>query len=94
MPKLQNNNIFHDIVTCSGIHNLACNCGANYILHTKRQFKQRLTEHKHDFKYSITDRSKFAAHLINKCHPLGPINRIFLILKIINNNKYIYLWEN
>ena len=64
MSKLQNNKIARDIMTCSDIYNLTCNCGANYVGRPITQFKQRVSEHKHDFKYSIIDRSKFVAHLI------------------------------
>ena len=92
--QLQNNKIFRDVMICSGVYNLSCNCGANYVGRTLRQFKQRLSEHKHDFKYIITDESKFAAHLINNCHPFGPIDQTFSILRIITNTQKIDIWES
>ena len=92
--QLQNRNIQKDKMTCSGIYKLKCQCGACYIGRTTRQFTQRYKEHKHDFKYSITNRSKYAAHCIQNCHPFENQQKAFDIIRSVNNVGQIDVWES
>ena len=71
----------------SGIYKLKCMCGSCYIGRTTRKFKDRLKEHRFNFKYNYPDRSKFAAHLLENCHP-------FEVVKIVNEKRHIDIHEH
>ena len=64
----------------SRIYQLQCECGAKYIGRTTRQLQTRFNKHKHDFKYGIINRSKFAAHCLENCHPFSSQSQIFIIV--------------
>ena len=90
--KLQNINHNKDKLNCSGIYELNCTCGLKYIGRTTRKFTQRFREHKHNFIYNKPEKSTFANHLLQHHHPLN--TDLFKIIKILNNNKTIDIWEN
>ena len=71
----------------SEIYQLQCECRAT------RQFQTRFNKHKHDFKYGVTDRSKFAAHCLENCHPFSSKSQIFSIVKNINKTDQIDIRE-
>jgi transposase-like protein len=69
-------NRFHN----SGIYRLTCpDCGMKYVGQTGRPFHVRFQEHFRDFKYN-NSKSKFATHLLENNHSIGPINDIMEIL--------------
>ena len=77
----------------SGIYQLHCQCGKQYIGRTIRQFQTRYKEHKHNFKYGITDKSKFAAHCLENGHPFLPLESSFSVIKNVNKIDQIDIWE-
>ena len=93
--KFQLNNGFTKNLelTQSGIYQLQCQCGLKYIGRTTRQFQIRFNEHKHNFRYGITDKSKFAAHCLDNCHPFLPLEQSFSIIKKVNKIDQIDIWE-
>jgi transposase-like protein len=64
----------------SGVYQLTCpDCNKKYIGQTGRSFHKRYQEHFHDFKFNKY-KSKFATHLLENKHSIGPINEIMEIL--------------
>ena len=89
-----NNKSKHDSqMTQSGIYQLQCQCGKKYIGRTIRQFQTRYNEHKLNFRYGITDKSKFAAHCLENCHPFLPLESSFSVVKNVNRIEQIDIWE-
>ena len=78
---------------CSGIYKLKYMCGSCYIVRTTRKFKDRLKEHRFNFKYNYPDRSKFAAHLLENCHPFESDLNCFEVVKIVNEKQHIDIHE-
>jgi hypothetical protein len=52
-----------------------------YVGQTGRPFKVRFRGHLHDFKYG-NKKSKFATHLLENGHSIGPINNVMETLHI------------
>jgi hypothetical protein len=76
----QNHTHTQDQFRSSGIYRLTCpDCGMKYIGQTGRPFHIRFREHFRDFKYN-NRKSKFATHLLDNNHSIGPINDIMEIL--------------
>jgi hypothetical protein len=70
----------HDQFNNSGVYRLTCpDCGTKYVGQTGRPFHVRFQEHFRDFKYN-NNKSKFATHLLENNHSIGPINDIMEIL--------------
>jgi len=61
-------------------------CRMKYIGQTGRPFHKRFQEHFHDFKYNIR-KSKFATHLLDHNHSIGPINEVMNILHTSNKGR-------
>ena len=60
----------------SGIYQLTCpTCSMKYIGQTGRQFRVRFQEYFRDFKYG-NGKSRFAAHLLENKHSIGPMDNI------------------
>ena len=74
-----------DKLSYSGIYKLKC----EYI--QGRKFKQRYQEYRHSFIYNNPNRYKFAAHLLDKYHPLNP--SCFSVIKTLSDKKLINTWE-
>jgi hypothetical protein len=71
----------------SGIYQLICpDCHKKYIGQTGRSFKKRYQEHFHHFKYNKY-KSKYATHLLENHHAIGPINEIMQILYTTNKGR-------
>ena len=101
IPDKNKNSLKNKTPTCesqicnnSGIYKLTCECQAMYIGKTSRKFTQRIYEHRHSFLYNIPERSNFAAHMLHPSHKLIPFTNNFQIIKIINDRKYIDVWED
>ena len=79
-------------MSCSGTHQLKCECGAKYIRKTSRKFK-RYQEHIHSFIYNIPEKSKFATYLLDTHHPLSPhcFNIVKIVDSLIPGNNWKYL---
>ena len=77
----------------SGIYKFASQCNSVYIGKTSRKFKQRIHEHYNSFLNNTPERSNFAAHLLQPTHQLTPFTNNFQVLKIINEKRYIQVWE-
>ena len=56
-------------------------------------FQTRFNEHKHNFKYGITEKYKFAAHCLENCHPFLPLEKSFSVVKNVNKIEQIDIWE-
>ena len=91
--QLNNKSIQNSEMTQSGIYQLQCQCGLKYIGRTIRQFQTRFNKHKHNFKYGITNKSKFAAHCLENCHPFLPLEKSFSVIKNVNKIEQIDIWE-
>jgi hypothetical protein len=64
----------------SGVYQLTCpDCNMKYIGQTDRYSRTRFSEHFRDFKYS-TQKSRFAQHLLEYGHAIGPIENIMEII--------------
>ena len=73
---MNNKSIQNSKMTQSGIYQLQCQCGLKYT----RQFQTRFNEHKHNFKYGITDKSV--------CSPLfGKLPSILSVTKHLFSYK-------
>jgi hypothetical protein len=61
---------------CSGVYQLTCpDCKMKYVGEEGGSFHTRFSEHFRDFKYA-TQKSRFAQHLLEKGHSIGPIDSI------------------
>jgi hypothetical protein len=64
----------------SGIYQLTCpDCHKRYMGHTDRTFQKRYQEHFHDYKFNKC-KSKYATHLLENHHSIGPIQDTMQIL--------------
>jgi transposase-like protein len=64
----------------SGIYQLTCpDCHKRYIGQTGRSFQKRYQEHFHDYKFNKC-KSKYATHLLENYHSIGPIHETMQIL--------------
>jgi hypothetical protein len=57
-----------------------------YIGQTGRSFRTRFSEHFRDYKHNI-HKSKFAQHLLNSGHSIGPIDDIMGIIYTTNKGR-------
>jgi hypothetical protein len=77
----------------SGIYQLTCpDFHMKYVGQTGRSFKIRFAEHFRDYKYN-TNKSKFAQHLLDNKHYIGPIDDIMKILYRTNKGKLMDTME-
>ena len=73
----------------SGVYRLTCpDCQKKYVGQTERSFKKRYKEHFHDFKYNI-HRSRFATHLLENKHSMGPINEVMELVYTTSKGKFV-----
>jgi flagellar biosynthesis regulator FlaF len=78
----------------SGVYQLTCpDCQMKYTGQTGRSFKTRFKEHFHDFKYNI-QKSKFAQHLLNSGHSIGPTDDIMSIICTTTKGRLMNTIEN
>jgi hypothetical protein len=71
----------------SGVYQLTCpDCHMKYIGQTDRSFRTRFSEHFRDYKYN-NYKSKFAQHLLDSGHTIGPIDSIMDVLYTTNKGK-------
>jgi hypothetical protein len=64
-----------------------------YIGQTGRSFRTRFKEHFRDFKHNI-EKSKFAQHLLNSGHSMGPIENIMNIICTTTKGRLMDTIEN
>jgi hypothetical protein len=77
----------------SGVYQLTCpDCHMKYVGQTGRSFKIRFAEHFRDYKYN-TNKSKFAQHLLDNKHSIGPIEDIVEVLYRTNKGKLMDTME-
>ena len=70
------------------VYLLTCrDCNKKYIGQTDRSFYTRFHEHFHDFKHGNAS-SKFAQHLIENRHSIGPIDDIIEVLHTVKKGKH------
>ena len=82
-----NNTSTSDKFNKSGIYQLTClDCNMKYIGQTGRSIYTRYCEHFRDFKHA-NGNSKYAQHLIENRHSIGPIKKIMDILYVIKKGK-------
>jgi len=71
----------------SGIYQLTCpNCKMKYTGQTGRPFKVRFQENLQDFRYK-SNKSKFAQHLIDNKHAIGPMEDIMEVVHVTKKGK-------
>jgi hypothetical protein len=71
----------------SGIYQLTCpDCTKKYIGQTGRSFQKRYQEHFHDCKYNKC-KSKYATHLLENHHSIGPVQETMQIIYTINKGR-------
>ena len=71
----------------SGIYQLTCpNCKTKYVGQTRRSFCTRYSEHFWDFKHA-NYKSKYAQHLLENNHSIGPIDSIMEVLHPTSKGK-------
>jgi hypothetical protein len=63
-----------------------------YVGQTGRPFKVRFREHLHDFKYGKR-KSKFATHLLDNGHSIGPINNVMETLHITDKGRMMEILQ-
>jgi hypothetical protein len=69
------------------VYQLACpDCDMRYVGQMGRPFWVRFAKHLRDFKYN-NDKSKFAMHLIENNHAIGPISDVMTILCRANKGR-------
>ena len=70
-----------------GVYQLTCpDCKMKYVGQTERSFYTRFHEHFRDFKYA-NQKSKFAQHLLENNHSIGPIDNIMEVLHHTKKGK-------
>jgi hypothetical protein len=73
----------------NGIYQLTCpTCNKKYTGQTGRQFRIRFQEHFRDFKYG-NGKSRFAAHLLENKHSIGPMDNITETLHTMGKGRMI-----
>jgi hypothetical protein len=71
----------------SGIYQLVCPvCKMKYVGQTGRPFRKRYQEHFRDFKYN-NNKSRFAAHLLENSHSIGPIDDIMKTVHVTKKGR-------
>jgi len=69
-----------------------------YIGQTGRPFHVRLQEHFRDYKY-VNNKSKFAQHLLDNRHSIGPIDNIMNVIhtmskgRLLDTIKRVYIYN-
>jgi hypothetical protein len=77
----------HDKFDNSGVYEMTCpDSHKKYIGQTSRSFQIRFSEHFQDYKYN-NHKSKFAHHLLDSGHSIGPIDDIMKVLYTTNKGK-------
>ena len=77
----------------SGVYHLSCpDCHVKYVGQTGRSFRIRFPGHFRDYKYN-TNKSKFAQHLLDNKHSIGPIEDIMKVLYKKNKGKLMDTME-
>ena len=72
-----------------GKNQLTCpNCEKKYTGQTERPFKVRFQEHLRDYKHE-NNRSKFAQHLLENKHGMGPMENIMHLTHVTNKGKML-----
>jgi glutamate synthase domain-containing protein 2 len=70
-----------------GVYQLTCpTCNMKYVGQTGSPFIVRFREHLRDFKYG-NRKSKFATHLLDNGHSIGPINNVMETLHITDKGR-------
>ena len=70
-----------------GIYRLTCpTCNMKYAGQTGRSFKVRFHEHFRDFRYG-NRKSKFATHLLDNRHSIGPLESVMETLHVTNKGR-------
>ena len=73
----------------NGVYQLTCpNCEKKYTGQTGRHFKVRFQEHLRDYKHE-NNRSKFAQHLLENKHGIGPMENVMHITHVTNKGKML-----
>jgi tRNA U38,U39,U40 pseudouridine synthase TruA len=73
----------------NGVNQLTCpTCHKKYVGQTSRQFHVRFQEHYRDYKYA-NNISKFAQHVIEEGHALGPMNDIMDVLHVASKGTML-----
>jgi hypothetical protein len=71
----------------SGIYQLTCpTCRMKYMGQTGRSFRTRFQEHLRDFRHG-NGKSRFAQHLLENGHDIGPIEDIMSTIHITNKGR-------
>jgi uncharacterized Fe-S center protein len=77
----------------SGIYRLTCpDCNKAYIGQTGRPLAVRFREHFRDYTYGY-NKSKFAQHLLDHHHSIGPMNTIMDTLHITTKGRMMNTME-
>ena len=77
-----------------GVYQLTCpDCNKKYIGQAGRPFHIRFHEHFRDYKYG-NNKSKFAQHLWDNKHSVGPMENIIVILHITSKRKMLNTGKN
>jgi len=77
----------------SGVYQLFCpDCHRKYVGQTGGSFRVRFSEHFRDYKYN-NNKSKFAQHLLDNKHPIGPIEDIMKVIYKTNKGKLMDTME-
>ena len=72
---------------CNGLYQLTCpDCMMKYVGQTGGLFRTRFSDHFRDFKYA-NHKSRFAQHLLENGHSIGPIDSIMEILHPTNKGR-------
>ena len=77
----------------SGVYQFSCpDCHMKYVGQTDRSFRVRFSEHFRNYKYN-NNKSKFAQHLLDNKHSVGPIEDITKVLYKTNKGKQMDTME-
>ena len=83
----------------SGVYQLSCpDCHMKYVGQTGRSFRIRFSEHFRYYKYN-NSKSKFAKHLVDNKHSVGPISDIMKVLykknkgKLMDTMEWCYIYK-
>ena len=78
----------------SGVYQLTCQtCNKRYIGQTAGSFQKRFHGHLSDFKNG-NGKSKFAQHLLDNTHSMGPMENVMEILRTMNKETMLNTLEN
>src|SRR5215475_13756238 len=77
----------------NGVYQLTCpDCEKKYTGQTGRPFKVRFQEHLRDYIHG-NNKSKFAQHLLENKHGIGPMENIMHVTHVTNNGKMLNTLE-